>query len=53
MPKLLIEALEIAKEHRTSHFSPKGFLIYLLFKAKALKNPTIVEMLDRFSFLLE
>ena len=52
MPKLLIDTLEIVKELRISHFSPKHFLIYLLFKAETLTNPTIVEM-QRFSFLLE
>lgn len=52
MPKLLIETPEIVKEHSISHFSPKDFLIYLLFKAKTLTNWTIVEM-QRFSFLLQ
>lgn len=52
MPKLLIDILEIVKELQISHFSPKYCLIYLLFKAENLTNPTIVEM-KRFSFLLE
>ena len=51
MTKLLIDTLEIVKELRISHFFPKQFLIYLLFKAETLTNPTIVEM-HRFSFLL-
>lgn len=52
MTKLLIDTLEIVKELRISHFSPKQFLICLLFKAETLTNPTVVEM-HRFSFLLE
>lgn len=52
MPKLLIDALETVKELQISHFSPKHCLIYLLFKAEILTNPTIVEM-QRFSLLLE